>query len=427
MNLKKLANIKNIVCLTAILAVGVGIFIANKDGSSDEAPVKKAASSSAASSKTESVSEEEDTREKVILAAEIPELKCGAVVMDTNVVFADPDGKYSFMKDGSKADSLTLQDDSGAEIKISNADGNLAITREDVSASGFVYEKHLIELKDGKLYYDASPVEYKTASFSSYRLDDNYVVECVEKGQYRIKDKDGKVLNECKIKENTDTTLKVTADENGFYSEGENDGFFYNFYRINGDILLTSWANILYVNGEELVPYGYDNKYSDPDVKADIDKADLKPMDPPEGNGAVSTANENISELTAEMLGYVNEYRAKYDMQPVYGLDELDAAAATRAEELAANFSHTRADNAEFNTVLTSAGIIWWNAGENIAKGGSSGREVFDSWISSKDHRAIMLDPTMKYLSFAKFEDGGNTYWELLMFNDSYVPENNAE
>ena len=80
-----------------------------------------------------------------------------------------------------------------------------------------------------------------------------------------------------------------------------------------------------------------------------------------------------------------------------------------------------------YNTVLISSGLRWWRCGENIAKGGDSCKEVFDSWISSEEHRALILDPDMKYMSLANSEDGGVTYWEMLMFNDTYVPTAEAE
>ena len=100
-----------------------------------------------------------------------------------------------------------------------------------------------------------------------------------------------------------------------------------------------------------------------------------------------------------------------------------------RADELAQDYSHTRpgGDGNAYNTVLTDEGLIWWRSGENIAKGGSNAREVFDSWISSEKHRAVILDPDMKYLSLAKSEGDGENYWELLMFNDCYVPVEGAE
>ena len=423
MNLKKIANIKNITCLCVVLALGAGILIAEKKTDPALNIDSKADSKNSVSSSSDG-SSDKDERDTVILSAEIPELSCGAVDFDGNVIFADPAGTYSFMENGSNTNGITVKDDNGEDIFFSLEGGNLEIKRGDVPASGFIYKKHMVELKDGKLYFDSSPVEYKATSFSSYKLTDDYTVECTAKGQYRIKDKDGNYSDSCTIKESTGSTIKITADESGFYAEGKDDGLFYNVFRLRDDILLTSWSYVLYINGEELVPYGYSDKYKNPDIVIDADKVTLEPMEPPVDYGAAATSNEGISAMTEEMLGYVNEVRARYDMPPVYGLDELDAASATRAEELAQKFDHTRPDEKEssYTTAVSKAGLIWWRSGENIAKGGTSVKEVFDSWISSQEHRAIILDPDMKYLSLSSFNDGTDTYWDLLMFNDCYVP-----
>lgn len=427
MNLKKAANVKNIVCLAVIAALGIGIAVADKDGTKGSVAQKKNDSKAAVSSKAENSSSSEKTedgREKVILSAEIPELSCGSVDFGGSVVFASPDGNYSFMENGSTVKGIAVQDDSGAEVVFSKEDGKLVLTRNDQPAGGFVYEQHMIELKDGKLYIDSSPVEYKATSFSSYRLNKDYVIECTDKGKYRLRDNDGNITDECVMTESTGAKIKIKADDDGFYTEGVDTGWFYNVYKLGDDLLTTTWENVLYINGRELVPYGYTDNYVDPDVKVDIDKAGLEPMRPPIGYGAAADSNNDISALTEEMLGYVNEVRKQYDMPNVYGLDELDKAAEIRAEELAENFSHTRPDEKEssYNTVMGSEGLIWWHCGENIAKGGSNAREVFDSWICSEKHREVILDPDMKYLSLANHEADGEIYWDLLMYNDYYVP-----
>ena len=428
MNLKKAANVKNIICLAVVAALGVGIIVVEKKGGKDIKSKNDSKSSSSSSSKGETVIGE-DGREKVILSAEIPELSCESIDFGENVVFADTEGNYSFMENGSSVKDIAVQDDSGAEIVFSKEDGKLVLTRDDQPAAGFVYENHMIELKDGKLYIDSSPVEYKATSFSSYRLSKDYVIECTDKGKYRLKDNDGKITDECELKDSTGAKIKIKADDEGFYTEGVNDGLFYNVYKLGDDLLTTSWSNVLYINGQELVPYGYTDDYVNPDIKVDIDKVDVEAKRPPIDYGAAATANGDISALTEEMLGYVNEIRKQYDMPMVYGLDELDKASQVRADELAQDYSHTRPgeDGNAYNTVLTDEGLIWWRSGENIAKGGSNAREVFDSWISSEKHRAVILDPDMKYLSLAKSEGDGETYWELLMFNDCYVPVEGAE
>lgn len=429
MNLKKAANVKNIICLAVVAALGVGIIVVEKKGGKDIKSKNDGKTSVSSSSENGETVIGEDGRRKVILSAEIPELSCESIDFGGNVVFADTEGNYSFMENGSSVKGISVKDDSGAEVVFSIEDGKLVLTRDDQPAGGFVYENHMIELKDGKLYIDSSPVEYKATSFSSYRLNDEYVIECTEKGKYRLKDKDGKITDECVMKESTGAKIKIVANDDGFYTEGVDDGFFYNVYRLGDDLLTTSWSNVLYINGQELVPYGYTDNYVNPDIKVDIDKVNVEVKRPPIDYGVAATANGDISALTEEMLGYVNDIRKLYDMPMVYGLDELDKASAIRAEELAQNYGHTRPgeDEKSYNTVLTDEGLIWWRSGENIAKGGTNAREVFDSWISSEKHRAVILDPDMKYLSLSNTEADGVTYWELLMFNDCYVPVEGAE
>ena len=427
MNLKKIANIKNISCLVAVLALAAGINIAERHKMTNDVKPESSSSSetvqssAAEESKADSISD--DGKETVILAASVPELSCKAVNLDGNVVFADPMGSYSFLKDGKNAAGITVMDDSGVSVAFDVKDGKLTIIRGGAPADGFVYKKHLIELKDGKLYYDSSPVEYKSESFSAYKLNDKYTVESVGIGKYRLRDANGKVTDTCEIEESNGNTLKVVANDDGFYSEGESDGLFYNVYRLGDDILLTSWANRLYINGEELLPYGSGDTYVNNELVIDNDKISLTPTKAPYDFGSTATANEGITDLTNQMLGMVNEVRQQYDLKPVYGLSILDKAADVRAKELAADFSHSRPDDkSAYTTVLESSDIEWWECGENIAKGGETIEEVFNSWMSSKEHRALILDPSMKYMALAKTEDSGEMYWEQLFFNDTYIP-----
>ena len=250
MNLKKAANVKNIICLAVVAALGVGIIVVEKKGGKDIKSKNDSKSSSSSSSKGETVIGE-DGREKVILSAEIPELSCESIDFGENVVFADTEGNYSFMENGSSVKDIAVQDDSGAEIVFSKEDGKLVLTRDDQPAAGFVYENHMIELKDGKLYIDSSPVEYKAMSFSSYRLSKDYVIECTDKGKYRLKDNDGKITDECELKDSTGAKIKIKADDEGFYTEGVNDGLFYNVYRLGDDA--TKFAMLFYI------PWRYGN------------------------------------------------------------------------------------------------------------------------------------------------------------------------
>ena len=428
MNLKKVANIKNIACLTAVVALAAGINIAERHKKTDDAvkPDSDSSSQAVVSEAQESKADDkkDEGKETVMLSAAIPELSCKAVDFDGSVVFADPMGSYSFLDDGKDSAGITVMDDSGVNVTFGVKDGKLNIVRDGEPADGFVYKKHLIELKDGKLYYDSSPVEYKAESFSAYKLNDEYTVECVGIGKYRLRDAEGKIAESCEIEESNGEKLKVVANDEGFYCEGKNDELFYNVFRMGDDVLFTSWAYRLYINGEELLPYGSGDTYVNSQLKIDNNKVTFTPIRPPYDNGSTATDNEGISDLTNSMLGMVNAVRKQYGLKPVYGLKQLDEAAVVRAEELTADFSHVRPDDdkSTYSTALESAGLEWWECSENIAKGGETAEEVFNSWMSSQEHRAAILDPSMKYMAMAKKETGGDIYWEQLFFNDTYIP-----
>ena len=243
MNLKKAANVKNIICLAVVAALGVGIIVVEKNGGKDIKSKNDSKSSvSSSSSKGETVIGE-DGREKVILSAEIPELSCESIDFGENVVFADTEGNYSFMENGSSVKGIAVQDDSGAEIVFSKEDGKLVLTRDDQPAAGFVYENHMIVLKDGKLYIDSSPVEYKATSFSSYRLSKDYVIECTDKGKYRLKDNDGKItLDEmfAYAKKQVKANMSNFKSKSWFHGDASQTPCVYAGY--NGGLVLFQYA-----------------------------------------------------------------------------------------------------------------------------------------------------------------------------------------
>jgi uncharacterized protein YkwD len=129
------------------------------------------------------------------------------------------------------------------------------------------------------------------------------------------------------------------------------------------------------------------------------------------------------------MLGYVNEVRAQYGLDPVYGLETLDSVANVRVKELLTSYSHTRPDGSSYDTALDEAGLEWWHCAENIASGVpgmTTVKEAFDAWMNSEGHRANILNPKMKYMAIGKTTiqvDGlTKTFWEQIFFNDEYVP-----
>ncbi|HEY7177064.1 MAG TPA: CAP domain-containing protein [Micromonosporaceae bacterium] len=88
--------------------------------------------------------------------------------------------------------------------------------------------------------------------------------------------------------------------------------------------------------------------------------------------------------------------RARQDNGGVAALhsnSQLQAAAQSYAEHLAADgqFSHT--DGSQIGDRVTAAGYDWQTVGENLGLGQTTPADVLAAWMASPDHRAVMLNP----------------------------------
>ncbi|MBR1738740.1 MAG: CAP domain-containing protein [Ruminococcus sp.] len=458
-------KIKNIILPAALVCLGVGFFILKQDGGAasveenepDDTVVEKVVIvTRAESSEPEEIPAESSEAEPVPVWAEIPELSCeGIEFEDGHVIFAVSDGGYAIIdKDSALTDSFRFTADIG-EVTVSCKKGKLSFTCGGEEVSGFVYGSHSIEYKDGQLFRDKSPVVYVDTAFCAYRLNDEYNIECTSVGKYVLRKNDGSITGHCVIKDDTGLVLDIYASDDGFEAVDADD-LLEMAVKLNGDLLVTSWDLRLYVNGWELVPPGHNRSYSakeEPDSSSaaesseeedessgddssqaeeekkptfsNVSEVPLTPMKPAAKRGSANWSNEGVSELSLELIRYVNEVRREYGLGDVYGLPGLDGAAEIRAEEAAEEYSHERPDGSDYKTVLDECGLSWWTCAENLAQTGSEElRPVFDAWIASEEIRSTFLDPKVKYIAIACHENKDNKFcWVQLSLNDVYVPD----
>src|SRR5699024_3321586 len=97
-----------------------------------------------------------------------------------------------------------------------------------------------------------------------------------------------------------------------------------------------------------------------------------------------------LSSFEAEVIRLVNEERAAYGLPALTTTDALTAAAARRAEEIAADYGHDRPDGSSCFTVLPE--IRYETAGENIAAGQRTPAQVVRAWMHSEGHRNNILN-----------------------------------
>lgn len=117
----------------------------------------------------------------------------------------------------------------------------------------------------------------------------------------------------------------------------------------------------------------------------------------------------------AEVVRLVNEERAKAGLPSLNVHTKAESAALLRAKEIERSFSHTRPNGSNFSTVLSSAGIRFQSAGENIAYGQITPALVMNDWMKSSGHRANILNTGFTSIAVGHYQNSaGVDYWVQL-------------
>lgn len=116
-----------------------------------------------------------------------------------------------------------------------------------------------------------------------------------------------------------------------------------------------------------------------------------------------------------EVLYYCNIEREKAGVSPL-ALDEtLCSAAAVRANEITGTFSHTRPDGRKCFTAMDDIGYSYRAAGENIAAGFSTAKDVVEGWMNSPGHKANILSTKYNRLGVGR---SGDSWVQMFAYSD---------
>lgn len=115
-------------------------------------------------------------------------------------------------------------------------------------------------------------------------------------------------------------------------------------------------------------------------------------MSPKDTTGATEIA------MAKEIVELVNVERNKVSLNSLVMVDSVNTAAVIRSNEINAKFSHTRPNGSDPFTVLSELSIPYKLAGENIAIGQKSAKEVVTAWMNSEGHRDNILNPTFSHI-----------------------------
>jgi uncharacterized YkwD family protein/spore coat assembly protein SafA len=126
----------------------------------------------------------------------------------------------------------------------------------------------------------------------------------------------------------------------------------------------------------------------------------------------------NIPEGDAQALGYesevvriVNEERAKRGLRELKHNWQLSRVARYKSQDMKdlGYFSHTSPTYGSPFQMIKSFGITYRSAGENIARGQRSPKEVVNAWMNSSGHRANILSSSFTEIGVGYASDGN--YW----------------
>ena len=108
-----------------------------------------------------------------------------------------------------------------------------------------------------------------------------------------------------------------------------------------------------------------------------------------------------------EVLKLVNIERRRVGLKSLKLSGSLNQSAAIRAREIQKKFSHTRPNGSKCFTAIK---ISYRSAGENIAAGQISPKQVVEGWMNSKGHRENILNRDFQYLGVGYYNNPNADY-----------------
>ncbi|UJF34940.1 CAP domain-containing protein [Paenibacillus hexagrammi] len=117
---------------------------------------------------------------------------------------------------------------------------------------------------------------------------------------------------------------------------------------------------------------------------------------------AASTAT---SAFASQVVTLVNQERAKAGLKPLTSDTALAAMALDKAKDMYNNhyFDHTSPTYGSPFDMMTSYGIRYTYAGENIAMGQKTPQDVMTAWMNSAGHRQNILSPNYTKIGAAYY------------------------
>ncbi|HBG4970564.1 TPA: sporulation protein [Clostridioides difficile] len=166
-----------------------------------------------------------------------------------------------------------------------------------------------------------------------------------------------------------------------------------------------------------------DNNNSDSTNKPDDNKPESnKPEDnnnsdstnKPDDNNNSGSTSENFSAYQKEVVDLVNVERAKAGLNPLTLDSSISNVATKKSQDMIDNnyFSHNSPTYGSPFDMLKKFGVSYKTAGENIAMGQKTPKEVVNAWMNSEGHRKNIMNPNFSKIGVGVAQkSGGSIYW----------------
>lgn len=172
----------------------------------------------------------------------------------------------------------------------------------------------------------------------------------------------------------------------------------------------------------------HNKHYKNPHLIHPNDRIELPEHDSSGQQSNETSSNDNIatgdnqatgateSTQAREILELVNAERAKNNLKPLALSEKLTSIANVKASDMANKryFSHNSPTYGSPFEMLQHFGVNYTAAGENIAQGQQTAREVMNAWLNSSGHRANILNADYTQLGVG-YEQSGSHWVQLFI------------
>ncbi|MGE6631169.1 CAP domain-containing protein [Bacillus sp. NPDC077027] len=124
-----------------------------------------------------------------------------------------------------------------------------------------------------------------------------------------------------------------------------------------------------------------------------------------------TNADSSLNAVEKEVVDLTNKERTKQGLKALAVDSKLSKSARAKSQDMKDKnyFSHTSPTYGSPFDQMKKFGITYKTAGENIAQGQRSAKEVVIAWMNSEGHRANILNKNYTHIGVGYVKDGN--YW----------------